>query len=75
MMSQESYVNINGLRKQGWTMQEIADETEWLENDIGTSHDFCFEERCCLLTRREALSTQSLLSVIASRRSSVLVLG
>ncbi len=29
MMSQETYVNINGLRKQGWTMQEIADETGW----------------------------------------------
>ena len=29
MMTQETYVNINDLHKQGWTIQEIADETGW----------------------------------------------
>lgn len=29
MMSQENYVNINDLYKQGWTISEIADETGW----------------------------------------------
>ena len=27
MMSQENYVNINDLHKQGWTINEIAEET------------------------------------------------
>lgn len=34
MMSQEMYVNIYDLRKQGWTMQEIADETGWRRTTI-----------------------------------------
>jgi transposase len=29
MMTQENYVNINDLHKQGWTIQEIAEETGW----------------------------------------------
>ena len=29
MMTQETYVNINDLHKQGWTIQEIAEETGW----------------------------------------------
>jgi len=29
MMSQETYVNINDLHKQGWTISEIAAETGW----------------------------------------------
>ena len=27
MMTQENYVNINDLHKQGWTIQEIAEAT------------------------------------------------
>ena len=34
MMSQEMYVSINDLFKQGWTMQEIADETGWHRTTI-----------------------------------------
>jgi len=29
MMNQETYVNVNDLHKQGWTIQEIAEETGW----------------------------------------------
>ncbi len=29
MMSQENYVNINDLHKQGWTILEIAEATGW----------------------------------------------
>ena len=29
MMNQENYVNVNDLRKQGWTISEIAEETGW----------------------------------------------
>jgi transposase len=29
MMTQETYVNINDLHAQGWTMQEIAEKTGW----------------------------------------------
>jgi len=29
MMNQETCVNVNDLHKQGWTIQEIADETGW----------------------------------------------
>jgi len=29
MMNQETYVNVNDLHKQGWTIGEIAEETGW----------------------------------------------
>ena len=29
MMNQETYVNIKDLREQGWTLEEIAEETGW----------------------------------------------
>ena len=29
MMNQETYVNINDLHAQGWTISEIAEETGW----------------------------------------------
>ena len=29
MMNQETYVNVNDLHKQGWTINEIAEETGW----------------------------------------------
>ena len=29
MMDQETYVNIKDLREQGWTLEEIAEETGW----------------------------------------------
>lgn len=29
MMNQETYVNVNDLHKQGWTISEIAAETGW----------------------------------------------
>lgn len=29
MMNQENFVNVNDLRKQGWTISEIAEETGW----------------------------------------------
>ncbi len=34
MMNQETYVNINDLRKQGWTINEIAAETGWHRSTI-----------------------------------------
>jgi len=34
MMSQETYVNINDLHRQGWTIQEIAAETGWHRTTI-----------------------------------------
>ena len=34
MMSQENYMNINDLHKQGWTIGEIADETGWHRSTI-----------------------------------------
>lgn len=33
-MTQETYVNINDLRKQGWTIAEIAAETGWHRTTI-----------------------------------------
>ena len=34
MMSQETYMNINDLHRQGWTIQEIAAETGWHRTTI-----------------------------------------
>lgn len=34
MMTQETYVNINDLHKQGWTISEIAAETGWHRTTI-----------------------------------------
>jgi len=34
MMNQETYVNINDLHKQGWTINEIAAETGWHRTTI-----------------------------------------
>jgi len=34
MMSQENYVNINDLHKQGWTIGEIAAETGWHRSTV-----------------------------------------
>lgn len=34
MMNQENYVNVNDLRKQGWTISEIAEETGWHRSTV-----------------------------------------
>lgn len=34
MMHQETYVNLNDLRKQGWMISEIAAETGWHRTTI-----------------------------------------
>ncbi len=34
MMTQETYVNINDLHEQGWTISEIAAETGWHRTTI-----------------------------------------
>ncbi len=34
MMNQETYVNVNDLHKQGWTISEIAEETGWHRSTV-----------------------------------------
>ena len=34
MMNQETYVNVNDLHRQGWTIQEMADETGWQRTTV-----------------------------------------
>ena len=34
MMTQQNYVNINDLHKQGWTILEIAEATGWLRTTV-----------------------------------------